>query len=189
MPARRACLLAVGALALSLSTEAAEFERAEIGFEGSTYHYTFIARLAAPAAQVRAVVTDFDGMGRINDNIREARVLARYDDGSLKRVLKLRQCVLLICFNMNFVERVRALPRGVEALMLPAESSFRDGTSAWTIEALDAAHARVTVTARQTPRFWIPPLLGPAILKRVFLEEVTESCANIERLALAAAAP
>ena len=82
-----------------------------------------------------------------------------------------------------------ALPQGVEALMLPAESSFRDGTSAWTIEALDAAHARVTVTARQTPRFWIPPLLGPAILKRVFLEEVTESCANIEKLALAAAAP
>ena len=166
-----------------LPLQASDTERAEISFQGRTYQYTFVARLKANAQDVHAVVTDFDHMKRVNDDIVESRVLHRYDDGELKRLLKLRHCILVFCFDMDFVERVHESPGHLTTTMVPEESTFLDGTASWQIEALDDGHTRISVSARQTPRFWIPPVLGPMILKRVFMSEVAETCANIERIA------
>ena len=169
-------------LLLCLPLQAADTERAEISFEGRTYQYTFIARLKGDARAVHAVVTDFDHMKRINDDIVESRVLHRYDNGELKRLLKLRHCILVFCFDMDFVERVQESPGHLTTTMVAEESTFLDGTASWQIEALEGGYTRVSVSARQTPRFWIPPVLGPIILKRVFMREVAETCANIERI-------
>lgn len=171
------------ALLLCPPLEAADTERAEISFQGRTYQYTFIAVLEANARDVHAVVTDFDHMKRVNDDIVESRVLYRYDNGELKRLLKLRHCILLFCFDMDFVERVHESPGHLITTMVPEESTFSDGTASWQIESLDEKRTRVSVSARQTPRFWIPPVLGPLILKKVFMREVAETCANIERIA------
>ena len=88
----RLLLRAIALLALLLCPllEAAVTERAEISFEGHSYQYTFIARLKGDVEDVRAIVTDFDNMKRINDDIVESRVLHRYENGDLKRLLKLR---------------------------------------------------------------------------------------------------
>ena len=162
--------------------EAAVTERAEISFEGDTYQYTFIARLKGDAEDVHSIVTDYDHMKRINDDIVESRVLHRYENGELKRLLMLRHCILLFCFDMDFVERVHESAGHITTTMVPEESTFSDGTANWRIEALADGYTRVSVSARQTPRFWIPPVLGPLVLKRVFMKEVAETCANIERI-------
>ncbi len=179
-PLRAAALLIL--CLLCLSVDAADTERAEISFEGRTYQYTFIARLKGDSKAVHAVVTDFEHMKRINDDIVESRVLNRYENGEIKRLLKLRHCILVFCFDMDFVERVRESPGHITTTIVPEESTFSDGTASWQIEALDKDHTRISVSARQTPRFWIPPVLGPIILKRVFMSEVAETCANIERI-------
>lgn len=180
MPARAIALLFL-LLPCPLLT-AAVTERAEISFEGHTYQYTFIARLKGDVEEVRAVVTDFDHMQRINDDIVESRVLHRYEDGDLKRLLRLRHCIVLFCFDMDFVERVHEAAGHITTTIVPEESTFSDGTANWQIEALADGYTRVSVSARQTPRFWIPPVLGPLVLKRVFMTEVAETCANIERI-------
>lgn len=177
---RAAALLS---LLLCLPLHAADTERAEISFQGRTYQYTFVARLKANAQDVHAVVTDFEHMKRVNDDIVESRVLHRYDNGELKRLLKLRHCILVFCFDMDFVERVKESPGHLTTTMVPEESTFVDGTANWQIEALGDDSTRISVSARQTPRFWIPPVLGPLILKKVFMSEVAETCANIERIA------
>ena len=179
---RKIALLAILAAQCCVSLAAAETERAEISFEGHTYQYVFIARMKGDIDAVHAVVTDYDRMQRINDDIIASRVLARYDNGELKRLLKLRHCILVFCFDMDFVERVRESPGHITTTMVPEESTFLDGTAHWQLEALPGGYTRVSVSARQTPRFWIPPVLGPIILKRVFMQEVAETCANIERI-------
>ena len=78
--------------------------------------------------------------------------------------------------------RVRESPGHLTTTIVPEESTFFDGTANWQIEALGDGHTRISVSARQTPRFWIPPVLGPLLLKRVFMKEVAETCANIERI-------
>lgn len=174
--------LMLALLFLTAAVGASETERAEIRFSGNTYEYTFIALLTGSSAAVRAVVTDYDNLRRINDGIIESRVLERYDNGDLKRVLRLKHCILVVCFDMNFVENVHESPGRIVTTVIPTESNFADGTAEWLIEAVDAAHTRISVSARQSPTFWIPPVIGPLMIRHVFLREVKETCANIERI-------
>ena len=176
-------LLVCATLLAGNPARAAETESAAISFEGGTYQYTFVARLTGSAAAVHDIVTDFDGMQRINDDIIVSRILARYANGELKRQLKIRHCILVFCFDLNFVERVHESQGHLTTTIVPEESTFLDGTASWQIESLDDTHTRISVSARQTPSFWIPPVIGPLILKRVFMSEVAETCANIERIA------
>jgi hypothetical protein len=45
----------------------------------------------------------------------------------------------------------------------------------------------MVMEADQEPDFWIPPVLGPLILKHTFTSEVQETLMKIEQLANAAA--
>ncbi len=164
---------------------AAELERAEIGFEGSTYHYTFVALLEGGGDAVHGVVTDYERLARINDDITASRVLERYPDGSFKRLLRLKSCVIGICFDLDFVERVTVSADAITTTIVPGEGNFRDGTAEWRIEPVGQGQTRMTVVATQTPKFWIPPVIGPWVLRRVFLREVQETCEKIEQLAAA----
>ncbi len=170
--------------ALSSLAMAANLERAEIRFSNGAYRYFFAATLNANADAVRAVVGDFERLARLNDDIITSHVLARYDEHRLKRRLLLKHCLLVFCFDLDFVEQVEILPNGdIETHIIPAESTFIRGESVWRISALDATHTRVTLEADQEPRFWIPPLIGPLIIKSSFIAEVTETINKLEQAA------
>jgi hypothetical protein len=180
-------------LALSIAATAFDDEQAEVAFHGDSYTYSFSAVLDGSLAAVRDVVIDYDRLARVNDSITDSRVLSREGPDTLTRLLALRHCLLIFCFDMRFVERVH-IEAGdtltiVSTEVLPADSTFRDGVAEWRLEAVDAGRTRMTLSATQTPDFWIPPVIGPLILERVFVREVRETCANIERLAAAADRP
>ena len=81
----------------------------------------------------------------------------------------------------------REAPGHIVTTVVPGESNFADGRAEWLIEAVDDSHTRISVNARQTPTFWIPPVIGPMLLRHVFLREVQETRSNIERIAQSAA--
>lgn len=162
---------------------AAVTEKADLSFSGATYSYTFVAVVEGSAADVHAIATDYEHTAQLNDDVVESRVLAREGEHELTRLLRLEQCILLVCFDLIFVETVTETADRIITTIVPGASTFTEGSAAWHIEAVDATHTRITVSAIQTPNFWIPPVLGPLVLKRVFLKEVAETCASIERLA------
>ena len=175
-----------GLLLSATATAASMLESTQFDFNGPQYHYRFSARIAAPAAAVRAVVNDVDQLAQTNDSIRLSRVLSRDADGSWVRQLRLRQCVLVFCFDIDFVERVREDPNGdLRTTVLPGRGNFRQGEAVWQITPLADGSTRMVMEARQEPDFWIPPVLGPLIMKRTFTHEVEETIVNIERLARA----
>ena len=170
-------LIAPGATAVTL-------EQAEIRFRGNSYHYRFSARLEARPEAVRAVVTDYDRLARINNDIVLSRVLVRYDEASLKRQLLMKHCVLVFCFDLDFVERVDFLSNGdITTRVIPGEGNFLHGDTVWRFEALPDGATRVTMEGDQEPDFFIPPVIGPLIMKRTFLREISETNERIETLA------
>jgi len=178
-------LLAGLALILSGNANGAarDDEQAEFAFADNAYRYTYTTALDADVATVTAIVTDFDGLHRLNDGIKASRVLERYDEHHVKRLIDGRQCVLMFCFELRLIEDVHVTPGHVHARVVPGEGSFSKGDMDWHYTALDAERTRIRFSAAQTLDVWIPPLIGPLVLKRVFLREVRETCASIERLA------
>jgi hypothetical protein len=175
--------LAAAALALLAATATAvEMERADIDFNRGTYRYTFTSVIEGSSDAVRAVASDYDRLYRINDNIVESRVIARYGPQSLKRLVRMHYCIFVFCFDLNFVEKVDETPDKIVATIVPEESSFEGGVAEWRVEAIDSARCRMSINAWQKPSFWIPPVIGPLVLKRVLLKEARETSANIEHI-------
>lgn len=161
---------------------ACELKQAEIKFTGRTYQYYFTLELQAPIKVVRDIVTDYDNLARINDDIVQSEILERYGERKLKRRMWLNHCVLVFCFDLYFVENVEELDDGtITTTVIADESNFRRGYSKWRIDAVSDTVTRLSVEAEQEPDFWIPPIIGPILFKRAFAKEVRETGIKIER--------
>jgi hypothetical protein len=164
---------------------ASEVERAEITFARGAYTYHFEVLIEASADKVLAVVTDYDNLEILSDDVVEANIIKRYNDKVLKRRLWLHHCLLVFCFDLYFIENVEHLDNGeIVTTVIPGESNFSRGRSVWRVEAVSDHQTRISVEAEQDPDFWIPPVIGPIIFKRAFIKEVHKTAVNIERAAL-----
>ncbi len=181
-------VLALTGAALACATaQAVDIETAEIEYDDGNVSYTFSAVLDGPHHQVWALVTDYNRLTRLNTNILTSRVLERYENGDSKRLLRVRRCILKICFKLRFVERLVEKSDTILATVVPGEGNFLNGRAEWRVAAVDAQHTRLSIKARQAPDFWIPPVIGPLILRQVFVKELEDTCLNIERLVAAVA--
>lgn len=178
-----ACVLLVGCLQPAATAAPRAVETVDFHFAHNTFRYRYATLLTAPYDGVAAVLTDFERLHRLNDGIQASAVLEHYADGSVKRRLDVRQCVLMFCFDVVLVERVSVAPGRIEADIVPDEGSFEHGHMVWHYAARDPRHTRITFSAEQKLAFWIPPVIGPYILKRTFLAEVRATCARLEALA------
>jgi hypothetical protein len=192
MPARNgrtrfaACALAALAPPLPAST----IEHAEFRYADHAYHYRFTARLEARADAVRRVMTNFDALARINDDIIVSRVLATYDAQHVKRQLLMKHCLLVFCFDLDFVEQIEFRDDGdIVTTIVPGEGNFRRGETVWRIEGIEGGGTRVTSSSMQEPAFFIPPVIGPLLMKRSFLREIAETTRRLEILAREEPAP
>lgn len=182
-------LLATCALLLAgAAPAAAELEDHAFDFTNGCSRYHFTARLRAPAAEVLQTLVDPARIAQTNNDIRTSRVLSRASDGSFVREVGMQQCVIGICFNIRFVERVREDGPGALAVaQLPNAGTFRRGDARWTVASLPGGVTLLSMRAEQEPSFWVPPVIGPYLMRRTFEREVRETVGRIEDIANAAA--
>lgn len=176
-------MLRIGLFAATLATNvlASDVKQASIRFIGNTYQYEFTVEVSASEEAVRAVVTDYDNLQRINNNVVSSEILERYDERRLKRRMLVNHCLLVFCFDLLFVEDIEHFDDGkITTTVLPAESNLKRGYSIWRIASISDEVTRISVDAEQEPAFWIPPVIGPIIFRRAFMKEVRETARNIE---------
>ncbi|MBT8446963.1 MAG: SRPBCC family protein [Gammaproteobacteria bacterium] len=171
-------------LCVAAAAPAWEIETASIDFEGRSYRYDIAIVVAAPAAAVRHLVTDYEHLAYINSEVVESVILEHLGPGRLKRRMVIKHCLRPICIDMIHVETVEEQPDGsIVSTIIPRESNFEDGVATWRIDAVDADTTRVSVSALQTPSFWIPPFIGPRLIRRSFVAQVRNTARNIEQIA------
>src|SRR3546814_6184254 len=59
----------------------------------------------------------------------------------------------------------------LDALVIPALSNLRYGKAHWQLERCDAQTC-LNFSAELEPDFWVPPLLGPWLIKRTMRREI-----------------
>ena len=76
----------------------------------------------------------------------------------------------------------------ITAVVVPKLSDFQHGYARVNIWQ-EPTGTRVLIRSEVRPDFWIPPIIGPWLIKRKLRSEALETVQNLERVALPAPLP
>jgi Polyketide cyclase / dehydrase and lipid transport len=179
---RAGALLATGLLA-SASAFAADIQRLEATHDDDRYKLTFEVVLNAERDKVWNIMTDYDRLTRVSKIIVESRVLKKENENRHRVSVTLHACVLIFCKTMNKVVDILARPRDdIVVTGVPALSDFRYSVEHWQVSA-ENANTRLHYTAEMIPDFYVPPLIGPWMVKYFLKKEITATAIQVEALA------
>ena len=167
----------------SLNLHAGEVDKTDVKYSNGTFFLDFNALIDARYETVHTVVTDYDRLHELSDAVLESVVLGTPRPRE-KRVRFLAQvCLLVFCFKKSLVVDVIEDPEGVfSARVVPELCDFNAGHGTWRFSAADALHTRVQYLGEHSPAFWIPPVIGPYLIKRKLIREAMETIQKVETI-------
>src|SRR3569833_3011742 len=167
---RRRLLISVGLLLASGIAAAEEVRNLQATHERGHYHVSFDAVLEAPVDKARPFMIEPRNWPRLSDIVTDAKVIETIDERTQKVRIGFSACVLLFCKNVHKIEELRRLADGdIVTLALPGQGDFGYARERWRISG-DDRRTRVEYEAELVPSFFVPPLIGPYLLKgKLFL--------------------
>ncbi len=161
-------------LSCGLLVHAGEIHEGSIVLAGDVYTVTFDAAIAAPPSRVYELMTDYADLSELSNSITESAVIKQLDEHHHITRLLLHTCILFFCRKMILVEEVRVNGRDeILAKVIAENSDFRQGSSHWVISPLGNDQTRMTLHRKLEPAFWIPPVIGPWLVRKKMLQELS----------------
>lgn len=121
---------------------------------------------------VYAQLTDYAHLSLLNPSIRESKITGRDPDGNPRVQTRIRGCVAFFCKTMVRVERVIEMPPGLLSMkILPQLSDFKSGWAEWSLQPTRSG-THILYRASIEPRFEIPALVGPWLIKGALINEL-----------------
>jgi Polyketide cyclase / dehydrase and lipid transport len=151
-----------------------------VSYDAGVYSLSIEARIDAPADLVYRLITDYDHLQDINPAIRESRILQSFSPEKYRIRTVTRVCVLFYCRDVTQRQDMVQSPGYViEAEILPQDSDFRRGRAHWRLTAEGDATV-MQFRAELVPDFFLPPLVGPWLIRREMVKQITEIVMIIE---------
>ena len=174
----------LAAVALTVSASAATLESIDVRHDEGIYRLHAETLLDASPEAIAAVLLDYERFGRISSVYKEYGYLEPASDGTPIVFTRTEGCVLRwFCKSMTRVERLEVAEAGhIRTVTLPDRSDFKRSISEWVIER-EGSVSRMIYTLEMEPDFFVPPLIGPPILKRRLRRGGGDAIDRIERLA------
>lgn len=176
-------IITLGLLIASMISSSASLKESSIKYRDKKFLYSFEAQINAHQEKVLDKLHNFEQWDRLNDNISRSEVLETLPGNKIKRLLTLTQCIFTFCFNLKFVEVVTLSKNKLEMNIVAGEGNFSAGRAIWETVSKGPDKTWIRVNATLTPDFWIPPLIGPLVLEKVFLKQINKTIETIETLA------
>ena len=160
-----------------------ELNHAEVTENSGIFLIRITATFDVPADYIRRVLNDYNHIYRLSSSIIETEVL-RSNDTSVTRVrTKLLACAAVFCQEVERVDAIRTLASGdIQAEIIPEQSEFRSGRAIWRITPVDDK-SKLVYEATIEPDFFIPPVVGTAVISRSLKKEFLASFGRIEHIA------
>jgi len=176
---------ALAVLGLVSSLHAGEVEQLDVEQHDGIYKIIMIFTAAAPVSAVRVVLTDYAHLSALNSAIVESEVLLARNENSTRVRTRTKDCILLLCADITRIEDVAGDGAGgFRATIVPGLSDMKSGLARWRFQSRKQV-TRIKFEARMEPAFWIPPLIGPLLIKHRLRTHLEETAENLERLAAA----
>lgn len=168
---------------LAAGGQAAEFRSLELFREDGVIRVESDVYLNAPPPGVYRVLADYDDFERLSSVFVDSRMLEPIENGTGVVFFHMRGCVLFFCREVELVERVDVEPETrIEVTIIPERSEMRRGWASWDI-APDGDGTLVRYVAEVEPDFWVPPLIGPLVIKAALGSRGLRAARRLEALA------
>jgi len=183
------CRALLAALLWSTAASGGQVHTASVSHQGGSYFVEVDALVGIDAPQARGLLTDYNHLGRVNPAIKESEILLTRKPGDYRVRTLTEACIWFYCRHIEQVQDVIESRDGsITAVVVPALSDFRHGyarVNLWQ----EPGGTRILLRSEVEPDFWIPPLIGPWLIKRKLLSEALETVENLERVAEKAPIP
>ena len=174
----------------ALSAHAAQVLGVRVTRAGERFLIDMRIRIAAPPSAVFRALQDYSAMPRYNPVLRAVRVEPTTVPGRVRLFTTIHTCVLIFCRTMRqeqiMTATVNAQGGVLRAKLLAQGGDFRAGSGRWVVGSCPAAPlvSCLRVRIELVPTFWVPPLIGPWVLRRKMEEEARRTSAGLEHMAL-----
>ena len=154
--------------------------------DGKRFHFYSEVTIDAPAADVFDVLTDYNEFYKVSDVMTESGYLEPQADGTPLVYSTAQGCLWkLFCKTIRRVETLEFESMDwVVTTALPEQSDVPYSRSSWRITP-DGETTRVIYEIELEPGFWVPPLIGTAIVRNKIYRHGLAATNGIERLARA----
>ena len=186
-------------LCLAMQAHAAQVSEVHVTRSGARFLIDMHIVMDAPAPAVFRALQDYATMARYNPDLRSVRVQLTASPDRVHLFTTVHLCVLVFCKTMHQeqIMTATASPDGgrLDAKLVPHGGDFKGGHGFWIVKPCPTARAATCMDVRieLLPAFWVPPVIGPWVLRRKMDEEARRTGAGLEltarTLAAAQAAP
>ena len=174
------CLLFAG-MSMTAITHASEAVVANVTHDAGVYTLIVHARIAAPLTKVHGMLTAYDHLERVNPAVKESWVIYTFSPLHHRVHTRVEACVAFFCKRLLQVWDVEEKPGGdIIATIVPEASNFKSGHANWMLREVNGK-TNLHFTTVLEPSFWVPPLIGPWLIRYTLRREALESIENLER--------
>lgn len=167
---------------------AAEIIEARVDRIEDRYHVDFVVMIDGDAEHLRRLITDYANLEALSPSVVGSRLLSGRSGGDARIELTLRPCVLIVfCKSITKVSdsHVERRSRQVRYVTVPGLSDFQEGRETITMtqaQTEGAQHVRFAYAAVLKPDFYVPPFVGPWLIRRAIINDLEATSRRVEQL-------
>lgn len=189
---RRRIALGWSVLALAwvaTRAHAAQVLGVQVARDGARFVVSMHIAIDAPPPAVFRALQDYPAMPRYNPDLRTVRVQPTAVPDRVRLFTTIHICVLIFCKTLRQQQIMTAMASAdggvLDAVLVAHGSDFKEGYGRWTVSACPAAPSGSCLDARieWVPTFWVPPVIGPWVIRSKMIEEAHRTSAGLERTA------
>ncbi len=175
-------VLAVALLLAASVTTAAELRSIDVSYDGTRYQFKSVVWFKTGIDETYQVFSHWDYSTLFSSAVVEARDTEI--DGQPGYYVVNRGCVLFFCKTLKREGRVeRETNRVLRSYADPEKSDFRQADEVWEFDEENGG-TRVIYRLTMEPAFWVPPAIGPWMIKRKLRKDAGEAIDRIEEVAM-----
>ncbi len=170
-------------LILSLPVTAADIRDVVVDREDGVYSMRSVVHFDATIEQLYEVLIDWDLSTQFSSIVKESRNVEPDELGRPQYYSRIEACVAFFCRSFERHGHVETeVNEWIRATTDPERSDFHMSNETWTF--VDEEQGAVVIYELEfKPKFWVPPVIGPFMIKRELRKDGPEALTRIEGIA------
>ena len=160
----------------------ADIQKLTVGKQGDTYTAKGSVFLQPPPGRVLKILTNFAQLHRLSSDILESEIIKDHGDGKSIVRLKISACLFLFCYSTTTLQAMQVAGGEIRVRLFPHPGDFKSGTVHWIVQPKKGG-TQVSYNTALRPDFWVPPLIGPYVIKHKLRQNTLETFNILEKLA------